>query len=65
MLGQIVSRAAFEMSYFVRSSNLKDIITEKECTFELGVGDGVDIPIYCLCKSCIHAKRSIKSTPSK
>ena len=47
MLGHIVSKAATELSYFKTSSWMKNVTTEKKWTFELGVGDGIDIPI-CL-----------------
>ena len=46
MLGHIVSRAATELSYIKRSSYMKDVTTQKIWTFELGVGYGVDKPIY-------------------
>ena len=46
MLGHIVSRAATELSYTKRSFYMKSINTEKNWTFELGVGDGVDLPFY-------------------
>ena len=34
------------MSYIKRSSYIKDVTTENKSSFELGVGDGIDIPIY-------------------
>ena len=46
MLGHIVSNTPTEMSYIKRSIFMKDVTTENNWTFELGVGDGVDIPIY-------------------
>ena len=46
MLGHIVSKAPTELSSSKRSSYIKDVTTENNCTFEPGVGDGVDIPIY-------------------
>ena len=46
MLGHIVSKA--ELSYTKRSSYMKDVTTENNWTFELGVGDGIDIPIYVI-----------------
>ena len=45
MLEHFVSRAATEMSYNIRSCCLKDIIAENNWTYELGVGDRIDIPI--------------------
>ena len=46
MLAHVVSRAATESSYIKRSSYMKDLTTEINWTFELGVGDGFDGPIY-------------------
>ena len=48
MLGHIVSKTAKEVSYIERSSYKKEKITENIWTFDLGVGDGVDIPIYVI-----------------
>ena len=48
LLGHIVSRAAKELSDNKRSSYMKGVNTEKNWTFELGVGDGIDIPIYVI-----------------
>ena len=48
LLRHIVSRAATEISYFKGSSYIKDTTTEDNWTFEFGVGDGSDIPIYVL-----------------
>ena len=45
MLGHIVHKTSTELSYFKRSSFMEDINTENNWTFELGVGDGIDIPI--------------------
>ena len=45
MLGHIVSKAPTGVSYIKRSSYMKDVTTEINWTFELGVGVGVDIPI--------------------
>ena len=45
-LGLIVSKAPTELSYIKRSTYIKDVTTEKCWTFELGVGDGIDIPFY-------------------
>ena len=43
MLGHVVSKAATKISYIKRSSQMK-VTTENNWTFELGVGDGIDIP---------------------
>ena len=48
MLGHIVSKAPTELSYVKRSSYMKDVTTENDWTFELGFGDGVDIPFYVI-----------------
>ena len=34
------------MSYLKISSYMKDVTNKNNCTFELGVGSGIDIPIY-------------------
>ena len=46
MLGHIVSKVPSELSYIKRSSYMKDVTDENYWIFELGVGDGFDIPIY-------------------
>ena len=46
MLGHIASETATELSYIKRSSYMKDVTSEKNWTFELGVGDSIDVPIY-------------------
>ena len=46
MLGHIVSKAATELSYDKRSIYMKNVTTENNWTFELGLGDGIDIPFY-------------------
>ena len=48
MLGHIVSKAATELSYIKKSSYINDVTTENNWTFELGVGDGIDIPVYVI-----------------
>ena len=48
MLGHIVSEAATELSYIRRSIFIKDVTTEINWNFELGVGDCIDIPIYVI-----------------
>ena len=45
MLGHYVSKTPSKLSYIKRSSWLKDVTTGNKWTFELGVGDGIDIPI--------------------
>ena len=48
MLGHIVSKAPTELSYIKRSSYMKDLTTENNWSFELGVGDGIEIPTYVI-----------------
>ena len=48
MLGHIVSKSPTELSSIERSSYMKDLTIEIVWTFELGVGDGIDIPIYVI-----------------
>ena len=48
MLGHIVSKTPTELSFIERSSYMKNKTTENDWTFEPGVGDGVDIPVYVL-----------------
>ena len=48
MLGGLVSGAATDISYTKRSSYMKDLTTENNWTFELGVGIGIDVPIYVI-----------------
>ena len=48
MLSNITSKTATELTYFKRPSFMKDVTTENIWTFELGVGDGFDIPIYVI-----------------
>ena len=52
MLGPIVSKAATELSYNKRSSYMEEVTTKNNWTFELGVGDGANIPICLLLVSC-------------
>ena len=63
LLGHIVSKTATEFSYLKSSSFMKDITTENKLTFELGVGDGIDISIYAMAR--FMQKKSIQSTTSK
>ena len=46
LLEHIISRAATELSFIKRSSYMKVVTNENNWTFALGVGDGIDIPIY-------------------
>ena len=48
ILGHIVSRGSTELSNIKRSSYMKDVTTENNWTFELGVGDYVHLPIYVI-----------------
>ena len=48
MLGHIVSNAATELSFIKRSSYMKDVTTKNNWTFEFGVEDGIEIPIYVI-----------------
>ena len=46
MLGHVISRVATELSNKKRSSFTKPVTTEKFWSFELGVGNGNDVPVY-------------------
>ena len=48
MLDHVVSKTPAELSYIIRSSYMKDVTTENNWNFELGVGDGIDIPVYVI-----------------
>ena len=48
MLGHIICKAATELSSIKRPSYMKVVTTENNWTFELGVRDGIDIPIYVI-----------------
>ena len=48
MLGHIVSKTPTELSYIKRSSYMKDVTIENRWTFELGLGDSIDIPFYVI-----------------
>ena len=48
MLGHIVCKAPTELSYIKRSSYMNDVTTENTWTCELGVGDGINQPIYVM-----------------
>ena len=50
MLGHFVSKAATELSYIKSSSYVKEVTIDNNWTFELGVGDGIDIHIYVVVK---------------
>ena len=45
LLSNIASKTPTELTYIKRSFCMKDVTTENNWTFELGVGDGIDIPI--------------------
>ena len=46
LLRHILSKIPTELSYIKRSSYKKDTTIENNWTFELGVGNGVDAPLY-------------------
>ena len=46
MLEHIISKTSTDLSYIKRSSYMKEVTTEDNSSFEGGVGDGIDIPIY-------------------
>ena len=48
MLGHIVSKTPTELTYIKQSSYMKDVTTGNKWTFELGIGDGIDIPVYII-----------------
>ena len=48
MLGHIVFKAATDFSSIKRSTYTKDVTTENNWTFELGGGDGFDLPNYAI-----------------
>ena len=48
LLSHIVSKAPTELPFIKRSTYMKEVTSENNWTFELGVGDGVDIPIYVI-----------------
>ena len=50
MLVHILSKTATQLSYIKRPSYMKDFTTEKKCTFDLGVGYGIEIPVYVKCR---------------
>ena len=64
-VGHIVSKAPNELSYIKQSSYMKIMTTQNNWTFDLGVGDSVDIPIYVIVGFRQREKRSIQSTASK
>ena len=43
-----VSKAPKELTYIRKSSHMKDVTTENNWTFELGVGEDIDIPLYVI-----------------
>ena len=48
MLGHFVSPAARDLTYVKGSPHRKDVTTDKIWTSELGVEDGIVIPIYII-----------------
>ena len=48
MLSNIAFRNPIELTNFKRSCYMKDVTTENNWNFELGVGDGIDVPIYVI-----------------
>ena len=48
MWEHVTSKAPTDLTYNKRSSNMKVVTTENNCVFRLGVGDGIDIPIYVI-----------------
>ena len=46
MLENIISKSATELSYNKRSFYMQDVNTKNIWSFELGAGDGIDVPIY-------------------
>ena len=48
MLSYFASKTPTVVTYVKRSSDMKDVTTEKFWTFELGVGDGFDVSIYVI-----------------
>ena len=48
MLTHITNKTPTELSYIKRPSYMKDVTTENNWTFELGVGNGIDVPIHII-----------------
>ena len=48
MLSNIASKIPTELTFIKRSSYMKDVTTENNWTFDLGVGDGIDVLIYVI-----------------
>ena len=46
MLNDIASKTPTELTSIKRSTYMKDVTNENNCIFELGVGNGFDVPIY-------------------
>ena len=44
----ITSKDPTELAYIKRSSYMKDVTTENNWVFDLGEGDGIDLPIYVI-----------------
>ena len=64
MLGHVVSKTPTELAHIKRSSYKKDVTDENNWIFELGVGDGIDIPIYVIV-GFMQGDQSIQSITSK
>ena len=48
MLANIVSKVPTELTSIERPSYMNDVTAENSWTFELGVGEGVDVPNYII-----------------
>ena len=48
MLSNIASKTPTELTYVKRLPDMKVVTTGKIWTFELGVGDGIDVSIYVI-----------------
>ena len=48
LLGHIVTKTSTKLSNIKRTTYMKDVKTEKNWTFELGVGDSIDLPIFII-----------------
>ena len=48
MLSNITSKTPTELTYIKRSSYMKDVTTENNWTFELGVQGSLDVPTYVI-----------------
>ena len=48
MISNIASKTPTELTYIKRSSYMKGVTTGNNWTFELGVGDGIDVSIHVI-----------------